>query len=110
MAMSNEVRIGRYACGGYTTVVGNKLGWWERKIFAQSSSDITLSLVRKYAHRPDLLSYDVYGRSDLQWFIMQYNNISDVTTEFVEGTTVILPTGARLFGEMLVKVPRSSVR
>jgi hypothetical protein len=106
--MSNQQRLGRYWGGGYTDVKGNRLGWWERTVFATDPSDITFELIQKYNRRPDLVSYDVYGRSDLQWLVMQYNNISDVTVEFVTGTTIILPTRSRLLGGMLVKSAKVS--
>lgn len=106
--MSNDQRLGRYWGGGYTTVKGNRLGWWERTIFKTDPSDVSFELIQKYNLRPDLVAFDMYGRSDLQWFVMQYNNISDVTVEFVTGTTIVLPTRARLLGGMLVKSTRTS--
>ena len=106
--MSNQQRLGRYWGGGYTDVNGNMLGWWERTIFVKDPSDVTFELIQKYNHRPDLVSFDMYGRSDLQWFVMQYNNISDVTVEFVTGTNIVVPTRSRLLGGMLVQSTKRS--
>ena len=97
---SNKQSEGRYVQGGTTDDFGNKLGWWERKNFTKSSTDVTLLLISKYNRRPDLLAYDLYGKSGLQWFILQYNTISDITT-FENGLEITLPTKARLFGELL---------
>lgn len=100
---SDQQSGGRYVQGGTVDVKGNKLGWWEREIFTRSPTDITYTISAKYACRPDLLAYDLYGRSTLQWFVMQYNHVSDVFEDFKEGTTIVLPTRARLYGELLSK-------
>ena len=99
---SNTQAEGRYVQGGRTDDFVTKLGWWERKVFRRSSSDVTLTLTAKYNRRPDLLAYDLYGKAGLQWFILQYNAISDVI-EFSQGLKVTVPTRSRLFGEMLSK-------
>lgn len=99
---SNQRRDGRYVYGGTVEVKGNRLGWWERQIFARSHSDVSYTITKQHARRPDLLAYDVYGRANLMWFVLQYNNITDINTEFVEGAEILLPTVQRLFGELLV--------
>jgi hypothetical protein len=98
---SDQQRGGRYVQGGTTTVKGNRIAWWERKVFAKSPTDIVYTISAKYANRPDLLAYDMYGKSTLQWFIMQYNAISDVYEDFNEGTVILLPDRGRLFSELL---------
>lgn len=91
----------RYVTGGTVDVKGNKLGWWERKKFPTSQTDVEYIITAKYAHRPDLLAFDLYGKPSLQWFIMQYNNIVDLYDDFNEGKRLLLPTKSRLFGELL---------
>lgn len=98
---SNQRREGRYVQGGQVSSAGNRLGWWERTIFPTSDTDVPFTVSKKYATRPDLLAYDAYGKANLQWFILQYNNISDINVEFVEGSQIMLPTTQRLFGELL---------
>lgn len=98
---SDQQTGGRYVQGGTVSVNGNKLGWWERTIFVKSPLDIQYVIGSKYNRRPDLLAYDVYGKATLQWFILQYNNLSDINVDFVEGTQISLPTKSRLFGELL---------
>lgn len=100
---SDQQRGGRMVQGGSVDLIGNRLGWWERKLLPRSPTDITYTITAKYAHRPDLLAYDLYGRASLQWFVMQYNNVVDLYDDFGEGVEVILPTRARLFGELLSK-------
>lgn len=100
---SDQQRGGRYVQGGTVELKGDKIGWWERRLYARSPTDITYTVTAKYANRPDLLAFDLYGRANLQWFIMQYNNVVDIYTDFNEGTSLVLPTRGRLFGELLSK-------
>ena len=100
---SDQQRGGRYVQGGTVEVKGTKLGWWERRTYERSPTDIVYTITANYAHRPDLLAYDLYGRTTLQWFVLQYNNVADVYVDFTEGTTIVLPTRARLLGELLSK-------
>lgn len=104
MASTNSSKQGegRYVQGGTVTNVGKRLSWWERRVYASSPTDVKLTLIAKYNRRPDLLAYDLYGKSNLQWFILQYNTISDITT-FEQGLQLVLPTRSRLFSELLAK-------
>ena len=86
----------RYVKGGITEQYTTRLGWWERSIFIKQSSDIPFTITPKYEYRPDLVSNDLYGRDDLGWFIMQYNNLIDVNEEFILGTTLTLPSASRI--------------
>lgn len=108
MAKSSDITNGRYSNGGLSEIVGSRIGWWERTIFVKSPLDVTLTINKQYARRPDLLAYDMYGRATLQWFVMQYNNIIDVNEDFIEGTVITLPSRGRLFGELLSKAAARS--
>jgi len=98
---SDQQPLGRYAIGGKVSYVGGKHGWWERTIFARSDTDVPFTITPKYAGCPDKLAKDVYGKELLMWFILQYNNIIDVNTEFVTGAEIMLPTVGRVFTELL---------
>lgn len=100
---SDQQPNGRYVQGGTVQLRGPRLGWWERRLYTKSPTDIAYTITANYAHRPDLLAFDLYGRAALQWFIMQYNNISDLYEDFNEGTVIILPTRGRLYGELLAR-------
>jgi hypothetical protein len=100
---SNFAANGRYSYGGGTVDLGSRLGWWDRKILPLSDTDVTFVITSKYAKRPDLLSYDLYGTPTLQWLILQYNTILDTNTEFVEGISITVPTKARVYTELLSK-------
>lgn len=100
---SDQQRGGRYVQGGSVTLNGDRLGWWERAIYTTSPTDIPYVITARYARRPDLLAYDVYGQANLQWFILQYNSVTDLNEDFIVGVEIMLPTKARLFGELLSK-------
>lgn len=102
-AKSNNTQLGRYSYGGGSVDLGDRLGWWERASIPSAPTDITITLTNKYVRRPDLLSYDVYGQSTLMWLVLQYNNIIDINTEFVEGSVITLPAKNRVFTEIMNK-------
>ena len=98
---SDQIQNTRYSKGGISSVISNKLGWWERVPLSKSTSDYNITLDAKYHNRPDLLAYDLYGKASLMWVILQYNSILDVTTEFVVGAEIVAPNRMRLFQEIL---------
>ncbi len=93
----------RYVQGGTTDVYPNRLGWWDRTAIASATDDTTILLPAKYNLRPDLLAYDVYGKSVLQWVILQFNAIVDINTEFVTGATIVVPSSARVYSSILTQ-------
>jgi hypothetical protein len=89
--------------GGTAESTESRIGWWEREVFSEDSSDTPFTLTTTYSGKPDLVSYDFYGRNDLGWVILQYNNIIDVNTEFTTGSNISLPSKSRVFLEFLSK-------
>jgi len=55
--------------------------------------DFFYQIETQYTHRPDLLSYDVYGTPKLWWVFMQRNMdvIKDPIYDFQPGTQIYLP-------------------
>ncbi len=100
---SDQQRNTRYSQGGTVELSGNKIAWWERRVYEKSVNDVSVTISPRYSRRPDLLAYDLYGTPMLAWFILQYNTISDINAEFVEGAKFTLPTKSRLFGELLAR-------
>lgn len=105
---SDQIRESRYFQGGRCDITPNTIEWWESYDFKRSPTDIEIVITPKYAKRPDLLAHDAYGKSWLDWFVLQYNNIVDLNEEFVEGCTLVLPTRQRLFAELLIRPASSS--
>lgn len=95
-------RHSRLLNGGDTEIKGNKLGWWERaKIDKNVSGDIKVTIPDVYNKRPDLMAHRVYGKSNLFWLILQYNNIVDIEEEFVTGRELILPSRIRTLSSIV---------
>lgn len=105
---SDQVQNTRYNKGGVSNIIGSRIGWWDRIVFSKSPTDTILTLDSKYHKRPDKLAYDLYGKATYMWVILQYNNILDVTTEFVSGATITVPSKTRLTQELLSTSPRQS--
>ncbi len=99
MANRNSVqnRESRYTQGGETETFDNRLGWWERDInnLSPDASDLFITIAPQYDKRPDRLAFDMYGRSGLQWLVLQYNSIVDINEEFISGKEIRLPDPSR---------------
>ena len=96
MARSVDDRTSRYVHGGNTTTFDNRLGWWERRDIPQDEEDQKVIINQEYHRRPDKMAFDIYGRASYMWFILQYNNILDDKTEFIEGKEIRLPNISRV--------------
>lgn len=107
---SDQVLNGRYVQGGSVDRFPDRLGWWERRILPSSIDDVEIVIPPKYSKRPDLLTAEVYGRATLMWIILQYNNIVDINTEFVEGKTIRVPTAKRVFTQFLTNSSINNLR
>ena len=88
-------RNSRYVQGGTTDKLGNRLGWWERRIFTDVDiHEFLFKIDDVYAKRPDLVAEDELGSSELEWIILQYNNIVDINEEFTYGKIIRLPSNS----------------
>lgn len=102
---STENKDSRFVQGGTTTIHPNRLGWWDRRTFEKADDDIIINIAAKYANRPDLMAFDLYGKASYMWIVLQYNNIIDINDEFVQGKEIRLPSPARVAFEFLVNTP-----
>lgn len=100
-ARSNQLPQGRYNIGGKTESLPTRLGWWDRKIMSKSSTDVSITITPRYATRPDLLAYDLYGSASLMWVVLQFNSIIDINEEFKVGSEITVPSKSRLFTQIL---------
>jgi hypothetical protein len=98
---SDQNQRGRYLAGGTAESYPDRLGWWERKVFPRAATDVQVTITPRYAGRPDLLAFDLYGTSSLIWMVLQYNSIIDINTEFIVGSVITLPTKNRLYTQLL---------
>ena len=62
------------------------------------ADDFKYIIENQYTHRPDLLSYDLYGTPKLWWVFVQRNMsvIKDPIYDFVAGTTINIPKKTNL--------------
>lgn len=60
--------------------------------------DYRYTIENQYKHRPDLLSYDLYGTPKLWWVFVQRNMsvIKDPIYDFVPGVTIYCPKKSNL--------------
>lgn len=62
------------------------------------ADDYRYTIENQYKHRPDLLSFDLYGTPKLWWVFVQRNMsvIKDPIYDFVPGTTIYIPKKSNL--------------
>ena len=72
--------------------------WKPTFINTTPTNNIQVSITSRYKHRPDLLSYDLYGTPKLWWVFVQRNMdvIRDPIYDFEPGTTIYIPKKSNL--------------
>jgi hypothetical protein len=98
---STDRRNSRYIQGGTTDLFNNRIGFWQRNKFPKHETDISFTIDSKSDRRPWIVAHNFFGDVELMWFVLQYNTILDVDTEFVAGKIISLPTPSRLFMDLL---------
>lgn len=91
----------RYLQGGDTEIYKERLGWWEQRLDIEKDQvdDITFTITKKYEYKPWLVAKVFLGNENLEWVILQYNEIVDTIDEFVSGRVIKIPSKSRvLFG------------
>lgn len=94
----------RYTQGG--EVIKNpdgSIGWWERFDIPESEDDLLIEIIPRFSRRPDRLAYELYGKSELGWLVLQYNTILDIHEEFITGKIVRVPHPNRVTFNILNK-------
>ncbi len=94
-------RNSRYVQGGTTTTFPKRLGWWDRLVMLPDDDDLFITVTNSQDRRPDKIAFDIYGKSELAWVVLQFNNIADINLELQAGAEIRLPTPDRVFFDML---------
>ena len=74
------------------------LGLLNKRQFEFMQDDVLYEIDSFYEHRPDLLSYDLYGTPKL-WWCFQHRNMDTLTDpiwSFVAGTLIRIPKKSTL--------------
>ena len=105
-------RYSRQTQGGDNDIFQDKLGWWEKRtdIPTNQIDDIRYEITSQTQFRPDLIAFLTYGRADLNWLVLQYNNIIDVNEEMTAGTIISLPSVDRVFFDIAIRPLQRNVR
>ena len=77
-----------------TIISENFLDVMENRPIPKFATDTQMIINRTYAHRPDLLAYDLYDNANLWWVFANRNPnaIRDPIWGFAEGLRIYLPT------------------
>ena len=69
------------------------LDFFVPRTITAEDDDISYTIDRIYAYRPDLLAYDLYGNPRLWWVFAQRNpdSIEDPVYDFAPGVVIQLP-------------------
>ena len=63
---------------------------YKRKNYIKTGTEKIMVITKGVEYRPDLVSFDYYGFSDVWWRILEANNMRDIF-DFTVGKTIILP-------------------
>ena len=86
-----------YARTSFNANTGN-LGFFKIRPIPAESDDVLYTVSAQYTHRPDLLSYDLYGTPKLWWVFAQRNMdvLVDPVYDLVAGIKIYIPKGPEL--------------
>jgi len=105
--MNKDVLLGkasRYTQGGlsYYNKAG-KVKWWEQYNLSPANDDIQVEVLPRFAQRPDRIAYEIYGKTELAWVVLQSNHIVDIQEELTIGKVLTLPSPSRMLFDILNK-------
>ena len=85
-----------------TRNINNRLEMYNPRTFPIEQEDKIYEIDHIYNNRPDLLAYDLYGRSTYWWVFTVRNPdiIVDPVWDFTTGTTIYLPQLSTLIKSM----------
>ena len=87
----------------YTTgLFGSFLDVMTFRPITKIDTDVKYTIDVMYKYRPDMLAFDLYGRSDLWWVFAARNPnvLKDPLFDFIPGVTIFLPTQATLKSDL----------
>lgn len=91
----------RFRYGGDVMVTPEGHSIWSRRLIPYAEDDIFVDVTPEYANRADLIAHDEYGTAELDWLVLEYNNIIDPVVELVVGVRLRLPSRTRTYASVL---------
>jgi hypothetical protein len=81
---------------------GKYMGQLVSRNVPASVNDLTYEISSKYNQRPDLLAYDLYGKSELWWVFAERNpnTLIDPVGDFRSGVIISIPDKKTLFSSI----------
>lgn len=81
-----------------TPLYGNFLDLADFPVIPKLADDVVFEINDTYQYRPDLLSYDLYGTSELWWVfaLRNPNTIQDPVFDMYAGNKIYLPKKSTL--------------
>jgi hypothetical protein len=91
--------------GGTTEVYKDRLGWYEKRtdVPKDQYDDIVFTITKKYEYKPWLVAQIFLDRADLEWLVLEYNDIVDIMQEFVVGRVINIPSRSRTNFSIITK-------
>ncbi len=91
--------------GGTTEVYKDRLGWYEKRtdIEKDQYDDRVFTITKKYEFKPWLVAKVLLDREDLEWLVLEYNDIVDIMEEFVVGREIRVPSKNRTDFSIITK-------
>ena len=93
----------RMVQGGVATVNDNKIGWFEFREMAPDSNERYFTMTVNDLGRFDKIAFMFYGSVELEWVILQYNNIVDIQ-DVVVGDRIKIPSKTYVQSMILTRV------
>lgn len=94
------VTYGRNSVYANTPQNSSYLGYWNPPAIWPTSQDSYMVLPQKYKHRPDLLSFDLYGTPSLWWIfaMLNPNILKDPVFDMQPGIELRVPSNTTVQG------------
>ncbi len=86
----------RFNFGGTVEQNAIGVGFWTRRDFQQRDDDLRVQLNEQTATRLNIITKKLYGKDNLVWLLLQYNNILDPAEELVPGKIIRMPHPSRI--------------
>ncbi|RMH15267.1 MAG: hypothetical protein D6698_11365 [Gammaproteobacteria bacterium] len=83
-----------------TPISGRFMGYYVHRSIPEADDDYIINMNDpRFEHRPDLLSYQLYGKPDYWWVFGVLNHWEDPVYDLKVGMTLRAPSRARILNQ-----------